>query len=363
VRQGDCSFSEFHVKWLGEDSDSWVPECDIDPELVAAYRAQRRDQPLPSSSPCMASAPTAITAGSSTLSSSSATKSSSSATFSTGRGKAFKPSRSNVAAREHVSFCSQLTPVALERPTQANDGFLSPAVNGSLLAGTAFANGASAMAASSLFCSPTAVAYTHVDLNCGESSNSSSSSSQSQLQLGVSSVASTQHPSAHTTPPASQKSSLSVEFPPSFPYRLSQQEPAALTLQPHVNDVMDIGDYCVGMLPSLCSGNVLVQHEHAPPRLPPSLASAHSTVVSACLPSPPSSRNEERVCVVRAVGAAADVTSMEGLAACDASARKRKRVVASRNLGACVVHLFSVFDMRFCWNFEFSSSPLQDESS
>jgi hypothetical protein len=343
VRQGDCSFSEFHVKWLGEDSDSWVPECDIDPELVAAYRAQRRDQPLPSSSPCMASAPTAITACSSTLSSSSATKSSSSATFSAGRGKAFKPSRSNVAAREHVSFCSQLTPVALEqltpvaleRPTQANDGFLSPAVNGSLLAGTAFANGASAMAASSLFCSPAAVAYTHVDLNCGES-GSSSSSSQSQLQLGLSSVTSTQHPSAHTTPPASQKSSLSVEFPPSFPYRLSQQEPAAPTLQPHVNDVMDIGDYCVGMLPSLCPGNVLVQHEHAPQRQPPSLASAHSAVVLACLPSPPSSRNEERVCAVREVGVAADVTSMEGLAACDASARKRKRVVASRNLGAFV---------------------------
>jgi hypothetical protein len=332
VRQGDCSFSEFHVKWLGDDSDSWVPECDIDPELVAAYRAKRRDQPLPSSSPCMAgaAAAAATVAGSSTLSSS-ATKSSSSGIFSAGRGKAFKSARSNVQVREHVSFCSQLTPVALECPSQVNDGFLSPVVNTSLLAAMTSANamssiGTSALAASSLFCSPAAVADAQADLNGGESS----SSSQSQLQLGANSVTSTQQPSTHATPPASQKSSLSVEFPPSFPYRLSQHEPCAPAPQHRAHDVMDIGDYCVGMLPSLCAGSVV----EPPRRFPPPLVSSTVASASSCIPQAPFSKHEQAV--LPAVDPVAEAASMDGVLGCDGSARKRRRVAASRNLGGCI---------------------------
>ena len=340
VRRGDCSFSEFHVKWLGRDSDSWVPECDIDPELVAAYRAQHRSHPLPSSSPCMtraAAAAAAAAAGSSTLSSSSATKSSSSGAFSGGRGNAFKTAASSLPLREQVSFCSQLTPVALARPSQHNDGFTSPVVNGSLLvagAGTIVmsSGGTSTMVASSLFCSPGAVADTPVDLN-GGSSSSSSSSSQSQ-QLSTSSVTSAQHPSAHLTPPASQKSSLSVEFPPSFPYRLSQQEPpppAPPAPQQHHQNAMDIGDYCVGMLPSLCDGKFMQLQQHTlPPPLPSRIPDPPTvTAASALVPAPPLFEHEECAQI------AADTVADGGGVVDGGSARKRRRVVASRNLGGC----------------------------
>jgi hypothetical protein len=335
VRRGDCSFSEFHVKWLGRDSDSWVPECDIDPELVVAYRAQHRSHALPSSSPSMtraAAVAAAAAAGSSTLSSSSATKSSSSGTFSGGCGEAFKTAASSLPAREQVSFCSQLTPVALARPSQHNDCFTSPVLNGSLLAAGAGAivmssGGTSTMVASSLFCSPVAVADTPVNLNSASSSSSSSSSSQSQPQLSTSSITSTQHPSSHLTPPGSQKSSLSVEFPPSFPYRLSQQEPlpsAPPALQ-HLHNAMDIGDYCVGMLPSLCNSKLMQLPQHA---APPSLPSCIPTVASVLVPATPLSQHNE------CAQLAADTVADSGVAV-DGSARKRRRVVASRNLGGC----------------------------
>ena len=319
------------MKWLGDDSDSWVPECDIDPELVAAYRAQHRDHPLPSSSPCMASAAAAAVAtGSSTLSSSSATKSSNSCAFSAGRGKALKSAKSNMP-REHVSFCSQLTPVALERPSQANDCFLSPVVNASLLAAVTPANvigssGTSAIATSSLFCSPAPVTDALVEFN----SEHSSSRSQSQLHLGASSVTSTQQPSLHTTPAASQKSSLSVEFPPSFAYRLSQQEPAPPISRQHVHDVMDIGDYCVGLLPSLCFGSVLAPPQTLTSRAQPSHISNIPIMTSANAAETPYSRPEE--CVLPA-DTAPEGAWMEDAHALDGSARKRRRVVASRNLG------------------------------
>ena len=328
VRRGDCSFSEFQVKWLGADSDSWVPECDIDPELVATFRTQRRNHPLPSSSPSMTGAAAAAAAASSTLSSSSATKSSGSGTFSARRGKALKSASSNLPAREHVSFCSQLTPVALARPSQIIDGFLSPVVNGSTLAAVTPANGISGggtsnIAVSSLFCSPTAVAGSPVGLN-----GDSGCSSQSELQSTAGSVTSTQHPSARTTSLASQKSSLSVEFPPSFAYRLSQQEPPAPALEQRTHNAMDIGDYCVGMLPSLCSVNALGLPQTGPqgPRSLLPLAPEPPAVALPLMPETLLPRHEEH-------------SQAEGAVAVDGSARKRRRVAASRNFGESLCRL------------------------
>jgi hypothetical protein len=176
------------------------------------------------------------------------------------------------------------------------------------------------MVASTLFCSPVAAADTHVDTN-GEHS---SSGSQSQLQLDASSVSSTQRPSLHATPVASQRSSLSVEFPPSFPYRLSQQEHIPPAVQRHSHNAMDIGDYCVGMLPSLCSSNFLGLPPSAIESARPSLTCDPPAAASALVPATLSATCEDSVQL--AVDSAA--------AACDGSARKRRRVVASRNLGA-----------------------------
>ncbi len=297
---------------------------------MLVFRAQRCNQPLPSSSPCMteaaAVAGTMAAAGSSTLSSSSATKFSSSGTFSAGRGKDPKAAPFSAPAREQVSFCSQLTPVAFARPSQVNDAFISPVTNGSLLVAATppravgSSGGASTMVASTLFCSPVAAADTHVDAN-GEHS---SSGSQSQVQLDASSVSSTQRPSVHATPVASQRSSLSVEFPPSFPYRLSQQEHIAPPVQRHSHNAMDIGDYCVGMLPSLCTSNFLGPPPSAIESARPSLACDPPAAASALVPATLSATCEDSVQL--AVDSAA--------AACDGSARKRRRVVASRNLGA-----------------------------
>jgi hypothetical protein len=276
----------------------------------------------------MTGAAAAATAASSTLSSSSATKSSGSGTFSARRGKALKSASSNLPAREHVSFCSQLTPVALARPSQIIDGFLSPVVNGSTLAAVTPANGVSGggtsnIAVSSLFCSPTAVADTPVGLT-----GDSGCSSQSELQSSAGSVTSTQHPSARTTSLASQKSSLSVEFPPSFAYRLSQQEPPAPALEQRTHNAMDIGDYCVGMLPSLCSVNALGLPQTGPqgPRSLMSVVPEPPAFALALMPEPLLPRHEEHSQAAVDAGA-------EGALAVDGSARKRRRVVASRNLG------------------------------
>ncbi len=340
MRQGDLSFSEFHVKWLGRDSESWVPECDIDPELVVMFRAQRCNQPLPSSSPCMTEAAAVVAAmaaaGSSTLSSSSATKSSSSGTFSAGRGKNPKAAPFSAPVREQVSFCSQLTPVAFARPSQVNDAFISPVANGSLLAAAtppravSSSGGASTMVASTLFCSPAAVTDKNVDVNDGRSS----SDSQSQLQFDTSSVSSTQRPSLHATPVASQRSSLSVEFPPSFPYRLSQQEHVSTAVQRHSHNAMDIGDYCVGILPSLCAGNFLGPPQSVIPSAPPSLICDPLSAALAHVPTTLSATCEDPIQL------AAD-SAVGGVTACDGSARKRRRIVASRNLGGYSLEIFA----------------------
>lgn len=272
-------------------------------------------------------------AGSSTLSSSSATKSSSacSTTFGAGRGLALRPAPTNLPMREHVSFCSQLTPVALARTSQINDEFLSPVVNGSLLGVANCANAISGggtlhMAVSSLFCSPAVVMNAPDGLN----EDQSNSCSQSQLQSSTTSVTSAQHPSAATTPLETQKSSLSVEFPPSFPYRLSQQDPAAPASQRRTHNAMDIGDYCVGTLPSLCTINDAGLLQSGAPRHLPSLVSDPPAVALVLMPETRVSAREER-------SQPAVDSASEAALAVDLSARKRRRVAASRNFGERVV--------------------------
>jgi hypothetical protein len=115
-----------------------------------------------------------------------------------------------------------------------------------------------------------------------------------------------------------------LNFPPSFPYRLSQQEHIPPAVQRHSHNAMDIGDYCVGMLPSLCSSNFLGLPPSAIESARPSLTCDPPAAASALVPATLSATCEDSVQL--AVDSAA--------AACDGSARKRRRIVASRNLGA-----------------------------
>jgi hypothetical protein len=102
---------------------------------------------------------------------------------------------------------------------------------------------------------------------------------------------------------------------------------------------MDIGDYCVGLLPSLCFGGVLAPPHTLTSRTQPSHTSDIPIMTSASAAETPLSKPEE---AVLPANTAAEGASMEDAHALDGSARKRRRMVASRNLGEYLADSASV---------------------
>jgi hypothetical protein len=122
-----------------------------------------------------------------------------------------------------------------------------------------------------------------------------------------------------------------VEFPPSFPYRLSQQECVLLAPQHNAHDAMDIGHYCVGALPSLCVSQVqqpsqLVESRSRAPAIPNTQTAASERAIHAAAPN-----------LLHAVDSAAEVGCEV-----DGSARKRRRTTAARNFGESVIFLLRI---------------------